>query len=159
MLPIRRIMCPTDFSDYSYQALEAADELAQHFSAELVIVHVVSPIPVVAPVPGMAPTAFNVAKYQKELEMSSLKTMKEVVEERVSRAPKVRTMVGHGQAADEIVKMAEEEEAELIMISTHGMSGLERILFGSVAEKVVRNAKCPVLTIRAARTGEKEEEE
>jgi universal stress protein A len=159
MLPLKRIMCPTDFSAHSYQALEVADELAQHFSAELLIVHVVGPIPVVAPMPGMAPTAFNVAEYQKELEMTSMKTMREVAEKRVSRAPRVRTMVGHGQAADEIVKLAKDEKADLILISTHGMSGLERIFFGSVAEKVVRNAECPVLTVRATKTeqGKKED--
>jgi nucleotide-binding universal stress UspA family protein len=149
MLPLTRIMCPTDFSDYSYQALDVADELAGHFSAELLLVHVVGTIPIVPVLPGMAPSAFNVGKYQKELEATSMKTMKRIIEKRISRAPNVRIAVGHGEAGDEIVRLAEEEKAELVVISTHGMSGLERIFFGSVAEKVVRNAKCPVLTIRA----------
>lgn len=154
MLPLKKIMCPTDFSDYSYQALQVADELAQHFSAELVLVHVVGPVPVAPVMPGMAPSAFNVAKYQKELEMTSMKTMKEIVEKKISRAPNVRTVVGHGEAGSEIVDLAESEKADLVVISTHGMSGLERIFFGSVAEKVVRNSMCPVLTVRASEAEE-----
>ncbi|MGD8628425.1 MAG: universal stress protein [bacterium] len=152
MLPFKRILCPTDFSDYSYQALQAADELAGHFSAELLIVHIVSTVPLAPVVPGVTPTTFKVDDYQKELEESSKKTLKEVVEKRVSRAPTVRTIVSRGPAAEEIVKVAEAEKAGLTVISTHGVSGLQRILFGSVAEKVVRDSKCPVLTIQASDT-------
>jgi len=158
MLPLRKIMCPTDFSDYSYQALKVADELAHHFSAELLLVHVVGPVPVAPVMPGMAPSAFNVAKYQKELEMSSMKTMKEIVDKNISQAPNTRTIVGHGEAGSEIIRLAESEKADLVVISTHGMSGLERIFFGSVAEKVVRNAKTPVLTVRATETKKSEGE-
>ncbi len=61
----------------------------------------------------------------------------------------VRTIIGHGDAATEIVRIAEKEHADLIVISTHGMTGFRHLVFGSVAEKVVRLAKCPVLTTRA----------
>jgi nucleotide-binding universal stress UspA family protein len=60
----------------------------------------------------------------------------------------VRTQVGHGSAAEEIVLIAKIEHIDLIVISTHGSTGLERMVFGSVAEKVVRLAECPVLTVR-----------
>jgi nucleotide-binding universal stress UspA family protein len=149
MLPLKKIMWPTDFSEYSYQALEVAEELAQHFSAELVLVHVVGSVPVAPVLPGVAPAAFNVAKYQKELEMTSMRTVKDIADKRISKVSKVSTVVGHGEAGNEIVRLAESEDVDLVVISTHGMSGLERILFGSIAEKVVRIAKCPVLTVRA----------
>jgi nucleotide-binding universal stress UspA family protein len=151
VLPIKRIMCPTDFSDYSYQALKVADELAGHFSAELLIVHVVGPIPIAPVMPGMASSTFNVARYRKELETSSLNSMRGIAGDLATNAPTVRTVVGHGQAADEIVNLMESEQVDLTVISTHGMSGLERIFFGSVAEKIVRNSRRPVLTVRAFR--------
>ena len=69
-------------------------------------------------------------------------------EELVGKNVKVRTQVGHGSAADEIVLIAKVEGVDLIVISTHGSTGLERLVFGSVAEKVVRLAECPVLTVR-----------
>jgi nucleotide-binding universal stress UspA family protein len=71
-----------------------------------------------------------------------------VREELVGKTVKVRTEVGHGDAAEEIVLIAKKEGADLIVISTHGSTGLERWVFGSVAEKVVRLAECPVLTVR-----------
>ena len=154
MLPVKRIVCPTDFSDYSYEALQVADELAQHFSAELVLVHIVGAVPIAPVIPGMAPSAFNVAKYQKELEVSSMKTMKDIEEKRISRAPSTRSIVGRGEAGTQIIKLAKSEKADLVVISTHGKSGLERIFFGSVAEKVVRNCTVPVLTVRCTE-GEK----
>ena len=69
-------------------------------------------------------------------------------EELVGKKVKVRTQVGHGSAADEIVLIAKADKVDLIVISTHGSTGLERWVFGSVAEKVVRLAECPVLTVR-----------
>ena len=69
-------------------------------------------------------------------------------EELVGKNVKVRTMAGHGSAAEEIVQIAKAESVDLIVISTHGSTGLEHFVFGSVAEKVVRLAECPVLTVR-----------
>lgn len=66
----------------------------------------------------------------------------------MKKDPAIRTIVGHGDVADEIVRIAETEKADLIVTATHGTTGWRRFVFGSVAEKVVRLAKCPVLTIR-----------
>jgi len=147
MLPFRKIVAPTDFSDPSYQALQRAGELAERFSAELLLVHVVAPMPAMAPV--AIPTAFDLPMYQKGLRESAEKSLQEIINQRLPGELTVRPEVLMGQAADEIVRFAGEEDADLIVIATHGATGLEHILFGSVAEKVVRTAGCPVLTVPA----------
>lgn len=151
MLPIRKIVCPTDFSEPSYEAVKVADELASHFSAELVLVHVVAPVPMYpTPVaPEASPSSAGiVASYQQEMEVYAKKSLDQVVQQRLTKGIKSRTKVCLGDAANEIVGAAEEEKAGLIVIATHGLTGWKRFMFGSVAEKVVRVAQCPVLTIR-----------
>jgi nucleotide-binding universal stress UspA family protein len=149
MLPIKKILSPTDFSDPSIEAMEVASELALHFSAELIVIHVVAPIPVV-PSAHMSPTAFNVPAYQQQMEMSAIKIMEEQIENRVSEEISVRTVVVLGDPANQIVTTAEDEQVDLIVIATRGQTGLKRLVFGSVAEKVVRLAARPVLTIRGS---------
>lgn len=144
MLPFKKILCPTDFSEPSYEALEAANELALHFSAELILVHVVPAIPIVP-----APTTFEVPLYEEELRRSAEKSLQEVREQRVAKGLQAHTFVVRGEAAHEIVRIAAEEKVDLIVIATHGVTGWRRFIFGSVAEKVVRLAPCPVLTIHA----------
>jgi universal stress protein A len=151
MLPIRKIVWPTDFSEPSYQALKAADELASHFSSELILVHVVTPIPLhptgMAAEAGASSTGF-VASYQQELELYAKKSLDQIILERISEGIESRAQVCLGDAANEIVGTAADEGADLIVIATHGLTGWRRFMFGSVAEKVVRLAQCPVLSIR-----------
>jgi nucleotide-binding universal stress UspA family protein len=82
MLPLKKILWPTDFSDPSLEALKSAQELALHFSAELYAVHVIAPIPVVAIPPG--PTGFNVGLYQGELERAAKKSLREIRDRRIA---------------------------------------------------------------------------
>ena len=145
MLPIRKIICPTDFSEPSYEAIKSAGELAFHFGSELCVLHVVSPVPSV-PV-GVEPSGFNVSLYERELEASSKRSLEEIIHQMEWKDLKLRLIVVRGNAADEIVRTAEEEHADLIVIATRGRTGLDRLIFGSVAEKVVRLARCPVLTV------------
>jgi nucleotide-binding universal stress UspA family protein len=145
MLPFKRILCPTDFSEPSYEAIKAAGEMAFHFGSELCVLHVVSPVPLVPM--GAEPSGFNVSLYERELEASSKRSLEEIINQMEWKHLKVRLIVLRGNAADEIVRVAEEEKAELIVIATRGRTGLDRLIFGSVAEKVVRFAKCPVLTV------------
>jgi len=151
MLPIAKMVCPTDFSEPSYEALKAANELALHFSAELVVVHVVAPVPVY-PTPvtpeASSSSAGIVASYQQEMEVYAKKSLDQVVQEQVSDEISSQTRVCLGDAANEIVGTAADEKADIIVIATHGLTGWRRFMFGSVAEKVVRLAQCPVLTIR-----------
>jgi nucleotide-binding universal stress UspA family protein len=146
MLPFKKILCPTDFGEPSYEAIKAAGELAYHFGSELHIVHVIAPVPII-PVPiGPEPSAFNVTLYEQELEASSKRALEEVVNQLESKEVKTRLIALRGDPADEIVRTADEENIDLIVIATRGRTGLDRLIFGSVAEKVVRLAKCPVLT-------------
>ncbi|HSW38394.1 MAG TPA: universal stress protein [Acidobacteriota bacterium] len=147
MLPIRKILCPTDFSDPSLKALEAAGELARHFSSELIILHVVPPIPTMA-VESISPSDFDLPGYQKEVEISARKGLQSHVEKYMDRGLTVYGFILTGDAATNIVECAEQEQADLIVIATHGRTGLKRLMFGSVAEKVVRLAGPPVLSIR-----------
>lgn len=159
MLPIKKIVCSTDFSEASYKGIKAANELAEHFSAELVLVHVVPSVPT-AIVPGTgvpaAPPAFNISSYQAELEAASGKSLQEVVDQIISKDVKVKPVIVQGNAADEIVRVAGKENADLIAIATHGQTGWRHLVFGSVAEKVVRFARCAVLTVQAPRKGDKD---
>jgi nucleotide-binding universal stress UspA family protein len=146
MLPIRTVLCPTDFSEPSYQAMQVGGELAGHFGAELYVVHVVGPMPVIASPPP--PVAFNILGYQKELEEAARDALLREVARRIPNEVRVRQIVVTGLAADEIVRLAGETEVDVIVIATHGRTGIRRLIFGSVAERVVRHATCPVLTIR-----------
>ena len=152
MLPISKILCPSDFSEPSLAALETAAELAGHFGSQLTVLHVVSPVP---PVPsGHVLGPFDVDAYECQLLEDSRSTLSKMVRRRLGDIKaKIRTeakiRIESGDAAMCIVATATDEQAGLIVIATQGQTGWRRLMFGSVAEKVVRLAACPVLTIRA----------
>jgi len=150
MLP-QKILCSTDFSEPSYAALKTAEELALHFSADLVIVHVVLPIPTTQVLPTGAPSHFNIAMYEKQLQESAEQSLDKVIHEKVSDKVRVHPVVTLGQAADRIVETAKDEQIDLIVMATHGRTGWRHFVFGSVAERVLRLAPCPVLTVHAPR--------
>jgi nucleotide-binding universal stress UspA family protein len=147
MLPLKKILCATDFSELSHEAVKAASELALQFSAELCLLHVVPPVPLIAPV--VDPTMVVIPMDQEEQRISSKKLLEDVAQKWISEKLNVHPMIGHGQAAEQITRVAEEENADLIILGTHGRKGLNHIIFCSVAEKVVRTSQLPVLTIRA----------
>jgi nucleotide-binding universal stress UspA family protein len=149
MLPFKRILWPSDFSEASYVALDRAAELAAHFSAELFLLHVVHPIAVV---PSPAPGKFDVPSYQRAAEIHALKNLEGLISKEIPRGIKVNAKVLVGTAANDIVNTAVDESVDLIVIATHGETGWRRFVFGSVAEKVVRLAECPVLTIQPIET-------
>jgi nucleotide-binding universal stress UspA family protein len=151
MLPIKKILCPTDFSEPSYEGLDAATELALHFSAHLTLVHVISPVPIVPGAP--APTGFHIPSMLKELESAAHETLQNDAMGRIPgeliSGDLARGTIVQGDPSAEIVRIAAEERVGMIVIATHGTTGWRRFIFGSVAEKVVRLAECPVLTIPA----------
>ena len=149
MLPFKKIVWPTDFSEPSMKALEAAEEMARHFFAELHLVHVVPPVPVVIGQNPGAPTPFSPEKYEQQLEEAGQEALKTLAKEKVWEDLKVLQHVSRGNPADEIVRVAQEVGADLIVIATHGKTGWKRLVFGSVAGKVVGAANCCVMTIRA----------
>jgi nucleotide-binding universal stress UspA family protein len=145
MLNIRTILCPTDFSDGSQHAFRLAAALARDHRARLLVLHVATPPPFVSY--GELQRALEQpGGYRHELE-ERLRQLHEP-----SCAPTVEYRVLDGDAAREIVGIARETACDLIVMGTHGRSGLGRLLIGSVAEQVLRTAHCPVLTVKIPAT-------
>lgn len=150
MLPFQKILCPTDFSEPALTALKRAEELARHFGAEIIVAHVIPPVPGPHSFPDpQANFNFDLPLYQQELAIHAEKVLKELVSHQVSPEVRTRDLVTTGEAAPEILRVARQEHVDLIVIASHGLTGWRRLVFGSVAEKVVRQAPCPVLTIMA----------
>ena len=146
MFPVKKILCPTDFSGPSMEGVKAAAELAAQHPAEVILLHVIPPAHTLTP-----PTipSGKVLEYYEDLTRFAEKSLDDLIEEKFSKDVSVSSRVVHGNPSDEIVRTAMEEKADLIVIATHGAMGWRRFIFGSVAEKVVRTAGCPVLTIPA----------
>ncbi len=162
MFPLNRILCPLDFSRSSLKALEAAKEIALQFGAKIDLVHVIPPVPVSDSGIGYnAPNiSFNVSLYLSELEESTHYSLEKVVENNLSDIQSgVTKNVLRGQEADKIVQFASESDSDLIVISTHGKTGLKRLLLGSVAEGIIRHAPAPVLCIRISESELREKDE
>jgi universal stress protein A len=134
---LKKILVPLDFSDCSKKALEYAIPYAKQFDAELVLLNVIEPYP---PVPQME--LVDVEMIQDSLR--DLETLREIVGDDVLCRSEVRT----GVPRVEIVQEAKQNDIDLIILATHGYKGLSHVFLGSTAEKVVRNAPCPVLTVR-----------
>ncbi len=145
----KRICCPIDFSDASRAAMEVAADLARRHGAELVLLHAY-------PIPGYTfPDGSVVAspKMMQDLAEGAERHLEEwrVEAERLVGAPRVTTAKAIGEPAAEIVAAAKANAIDLLVLGTHGRTGLEHALMGSVAERVVRKAHCPVLTVRPPR--------
>jgi nucleotide-binding universal stress UspA family protein len=142
MLSIQTIMHPTDFSERSEYAFRLACSLARDHGARLIVLHVVPP-PQSVGYDEMPLTPPLSPDYKGQLE-DKLRQFQSV-------DPKLRIdwRLEEGFAADEILGTAQEAKADLIVMGTHGRTGLGRLLMGSVAEQVVRKAACPVLTVKA----------
>jgi universal stress protein A len=131
--------------------VKAACELAAHFDSEICLVYVVPTIPLPTSDPAYD---FELPEYEKILHDDAVSKLRNLREGITQPGLAATTIVGHGQAADEIVIIAEREKVDLIVIATHGSTGLRHFVFGSVAEKVVRLAPCAVLTLKATTTKE-----
>jgi nucleotide-binding universal stress UspA family protein len=160
MLPPKLILAPVDFSDPSRVALNAAVDMASCFDAELLIAYVVPAIPDL-------PTGVSILKegqYDQSLVDASAQRLSELASELTggpaSKNVKVRTEVGvANDVGMELIRIAEHNNADMIIIATHGMTGWRRFAFGSVAEKVVKEAGCPVLVLRANAAAAENKEE
>lgn len=142
---IKKILVPVDFSDYSKDALKYAVQFAKQFNARLYIVYVVEPViyPADFSMGQVAiPSLENDIKNRAEEEMESL------VKSFVDPSIKTEKIIKTGKPFVEIIETAREVDADIIIMATHGHTGVEHLLFGSTAEKVVRKAPCPVLTLR-----------
>jgi nucleotide-binding universal stress UspA family protein len=140
-----RILVPLDGSDLSLSALPLVEEVAQAFGASLILSHSVFP-PAMA-YPGFEAGAVNQAIWDELME-SAEKQVTDVAEDLNRKGFRAKPVVGFGSAVDEILRVAAEESADLIAMSTHGRSGVGRWVLGSVADAVVRRSELPVLVVR-----------
>ena len=144
MLEFKKICCATDFSEPSRIAMLEAAELARRLDAQLELVHVRMPPPTVGTDLLATPieaTGTALAEIEK-----TMATWRDEAERLVGRA--VRSTVLTGDAAGEIVRLARERAIDLVVVGTHGLRGLRRLVIGSVAERIVREAPCAVVVAR-----------
>jgi nucleotide-binding universal stress UspA family protein len=144
---IRRIVHPTDFSKASGPAFRKALELAKASRAQLIVMHVLSILPVI-------PDAYVTPALWEDLERGQRTTAGRELARLVAKARKAgvrasAALVDIGVTHEQIVRYARAKRADLIVIGTHGRSGLTKALLGSVASRVLSTARCPVLTVRA----------
>lgn len=143
-LHFKTILCPVDFSDTSRHALALAQALARASNGRLVVLFVGAPALMVTDGVMAAP-----ALGAEEPDPDTLKgQLKEFVKSVIGEAAELR--VDYGNAADEILEHAAQCQADLIVMGTHGRTGLGRLLMGSVAEHVLRRARCPVLLVKGS---------
>lgn len=140
----RRIVAPTDFSDSAEEAWALTTRLAEALGSDVVLTHVF----VEPPVYGAPPTGAAEWTVVVEAQKWVADELERWAEGARTKGITVRTIVLNGSASQEIVRLAADEHADVIVMGTHGRTGLNRALVGSVADRVVRTAPCPVLTVR-----------
>lgn len=148
MLNIRRILVPTDFSETSERALDYALDLAEKLNAAVTVMHAYE-IPIVGFPDGALVATADVASRIADVSRAALEA---TAKKRAGRVAKLDTLLRDGVAYEEIRTVADEIDADLIVIGTHGRRGIARALLGSVAENVIRTTHRPVLTIHGPRT-------
>lgn len=148
MIRLDRILVPTDFSEFSKPALAYACGLAEQFGSELHLLHVLQDLVAMVPEPGLAfPPPGD---YLQELKATAERTLLTMPDAEWAVGKTVVRETRLGTPFLEIIRYSKENDIDLIVLGTHGRTGLTHVLLGSVAEKVVRKAPCPVLTVRPA---------
>jgi nucleotide-binding universal stress UspA family protein len=143
-MDIRRILVPFDFSEYSEKAFTWALALAERWRSRLLLLHVV-PHPTYPPM--LMGTYFNVAEFEASLQAEAEARAKEFLGKAGNRTVQLDAKVLMGEPFGDICRVAEEEKVDLVVVGSHGRTGLSHVLLGSVAERVVRHAPCPVLVV------------
>ena len=144
---IKKILVPVDFSSYSDQVLDYAATMAQGFKARVILMHVVQPFQY------SVTDTLNVIDHDRALKAIATSLLDNSCKMLRERGLSVDIHLTSGSPHREIVKKSHQEKVNMIIMGTHGRTGLEHILFGSVAEKVLRLAACPVLTVRSKLRG------
>lgn len=145
---VRKILVPVDFSDNSQKVFLEAVHVAGKFGAELVCIFVVQSFEDYS---GFFVPHMPVVQFQEEMLASAEKKMAEFLADNLPPGLAGSSKVMVGDVGEEIVAYAAQEKIDMIVMGTHGYKGLERVLFGSVAEQVVKTASCPVLTVNPCR--------
>ncbi|MBD0326530.1 MAG: universal stress protein [Pyrinomonadaceae bacterium] len=146
-MKIRFLLLPTDFSECANYALSYASEFAREAGASIICVHVIEPVVPTVGYSGVT-EPLPMADISEQLEDSATRELPKIAQHVACSGLVVEEVIAHGDAASEIVRVAKERAVDLIVISSHGRTGLGRMLFGSTAEQVVRHAPCPVLVVK-----------
>jgi nucleotide-binding universal stress UspA family protein len=144
MKTFSKILVPLDFSAHSREALEYAAELARRYEASLTLVHAYQTVAYALPEGFVLYTPAQFANALTEFEKQLTAAKGEALR---AGATRVETRMLQGDVASEVVQLAKEGGYDLIVMGTHGRTGASHLLMGSIAEKVVRRAPCPVLTV------------
>ena len=147
-MQIKTILCPIDFSEISANAMEYAVFLASHHHAELLLLHVVEYLQEFEQYQILV---FTSQELVEKMEQQAHEELNKLTEQ-IKKTVKVETVVRQGKPFVEIIKEAKEKDMDLIVMASHGRTGISHMLMGSVAEKVVRKANCPVLIVRDKNT-------
>jgi nucleotide-binding universal stress UspA family protein len=147
MIGFKRILFPTDLSEESLKALPYAIELARAFDGQIFFIYVVRPVP--APEADFGFAAAELLELEARLIRDAEQSLEGFLKGRIPEGINFFRLLAQGHAAEEILRAADENKVDLITMSTHGLTGWRHVAFGSVAEKVVRMAKVPVLTVSA----------
>ena len=145
--PFRSVLCAVDFSQDSARALEHAESLARHGAGRLALLHVVEPMPVAYDPMGGPP--FDIAGYEFRLEESGRAQLQKLAPDRLTAGCEVETVLARGKAYKEILRVAAERQADVIVVGVHGRNALDRLVFGSTTEHIIRRARCAVLAVPA----------
>ena len=140
----QRFLVPVDFSEYATRALDYAMSLANKLGARLTLLHVIESLPLGGVDMGVVIPYTSI----QDLETEIMSSMHDYLERATAAGLEGEIAVVHGVPFHEIVEMAKIQQVDLIVMGTHGRTGLQHVLLGSVAEKVVRLAPCPVLVVR-----------
>jgi nucleotide-binding universal stress UspA family protein len=143
-MDIRRILVPLDFSQHSQKALSWALAMAERWRSHILLLHVV-PRPSYPPM--LMGSYFNVAEFEASLQADAETRAKEMVAQTGNKAVQIDTKIVIGEPFSDICHLAEQEKVDLIVMGSHGRTGLSHVLLGSVAERVVRHAPCPVMVV------------
>jgi nucleotide-binding universal stress UspA family protein len=144
------VLAPTDFSELSFAAVETAAELANRLAAKLLLVHVV---PMLTRLPAGV-SIFKEGDYEQGLQKHAAKQLADLSAKVEKTGVAVQTDLGMANdVGAEVLRIGEHRQADLIVIATHGMSGWKEFVFGSVAEKIVRTARCSTLVLKAQPRG------
>jgi nucleotide-binding universal stress UspA family protein len=146
MIEIKQILCPIDFSDFSRRALDHAVTLARWYGASVTALHVIPPIPSLLP---LTPTYGSPIVFTPEDIAQFERHVVDFAREPDSTQP-VQPVVLQGSVTGEIIRVAEALPADLLVMGTHGRSGFDRLMLGSITERMLRKAPCPLLTVPAA---------
>ena len=155
-IKIKKVLVPIDFSDYSKSALRYAVNFAKTYNAEIILVYVIEPV--IYP-PDFSMGQIAIPAVNTEWDIKAKEELDQLAKDEIPADINVTSVIKTGKPFVEIIDTAAEFDIDIIIIATHGHSGVEHILFGSTAEKVVRKAPCPVLTLREPIKGFKFREE